>query len=92
MLCPEPKPLSPEEQAAQRKAADHQARTELGGAMDLVKIGEVATIEYLEKELAILERLNGMIARAFKSLLYERGIGRRQDDGPHTEHGVLQLT
>ena len=74
MLGPQPEPLSPEEEGARRKAADHQARTELGGAMDLVKIGEVATIEYLEKELAILDRLNGMIARAFKSLLYVRGI------------------
>ena len=83
-LCPEPKPLSPEEQAAQRKAADHQARTELGGAMELVKIGEVATIEYLEKELALLDRLNGMIARAFKSLLYVRGIKTLPSSGAGT--------
>jgi hypothetical protein len=78
---PEPEPLSPEEQAARRKAADHRARTELGAAMELVKIGEVATIEYLEKELAILDRLNGMIARAFKSLLYVRGIKSMSSSG-----------
>jgi hypothetical protein len=84
MLGPQPEPLSPEEQAARRKAADHQVRTELGGAMELVKIGEIATIEYLEKELAILERLNGMIARAFKSLLYVRGIKSLPSSGNGT--------
>jgi hypothetical protein len=71
---PESEPLSPEEQAARRKAADRQARTELGAAMELVKIGEVATIEYLDKELAIFDRLSGVIDRAFKSLLHVRGI------------------
>ena len=69
------------DQLSRRKAADHRARTELGAAMELVKIGEVATIEYLEKELAILDRLNGMIARAFKSLLYVRGIKSMSSSG-----------
>jgi len=73
-LLHEPETRSPEELAALRKSAGEQARAELGAAIAFVEIGEVATIEYLDKELAIFERLNGMIARAFKSLLYVRGI------------------
>jgi hypothetical protein len=40
----------------------------------LVKIGDVANMEYLEKELGIRERLHGMIARLEKRLLFLRGI------------------
>jgi hypothetical protein len=65
---------SPEELRALRKSADEQARTELGAAIELVEIGEVATIDYLEKELSIIERLDAMIGRCYKSLLYVRGI------------------
>jgi hypothetical protein len=35
-----------------RKSVVKEARTELGPAIELVKIGDVATIEYLEKELS----------------------------------------
>lgn len=82
-LCPsngtmlpllQPETRNSEELAALYKSADHQARTELGAAVELVEIGEVATVEYLERELALVERLNGMLTRAFKSLLYVRGI------------------
>jgi hypothetical protein len=72
-LPDEPESRSPEELAALHKSADRQVQRELGAAIELVE-GDIATIEYLEKELAILDRLNGMIARAFKSLLYVRGI------------------
>jgi hypothetical protein len=70
----EPDPRSPEEIEAARKSAEKQARTELGAAIELVNIGDVATIEYLEKELSIRERLHGMITRLEKRLLYLRGI------------------
>jgi len=70
----EPEPRSPEEIEASRKNAEKRARSELGSAIELVRIGEVATIEYLEKELGIRERLHGMIARLEKRLLYLRGI------------------
>jgi hypothetical protein len=53
---------------------EKEARTKLGPALKLVEIGDVATIEYLEKELAIRERLHGMIARLEKRLLFLRGI------------------
>ena len=70
----EPESRSPEELEALRKSAVKEARTELGPAIELVEIGDVATIEYLEKELGIRERLHGMIARLEKRLLYLRGI------------------
>ena len=69
-----PESWSAEELGALRKTADEQARTELGAAIQLVEMGDEATIEHLEKELAIRERLDGMITRAFKNLLYVRGI------------------
>ena len=71
---PESEPRSPEELEALRKSMAKEARTELGPAIELVEIGDVATIEYLEKELGIRERLHGMIARLEKRLLYLRGI------------------
>jgi len=71
---PEPKPRSPEELAALRKSAEQEARTKLGPALKLVNIGDVATIEYLEKELALREKIHGMIARLEKRLLFLRGI------------------
>ena len=71
---PEPESRSPEELEALRKSVVKQVRTELGPAIELVEIGDVATIEYLEKELGIRERLHGMIARLEKRLLYLRGI------------------
>jgi hypothetical protein len=70
----EPEPASPEELAAGRKAADDQAKAELGAAIELAELGDVVTYEFLENQLAILERLDGMIARAYKKLLYVRGI------------------
>jgi hypothetical protein len=69
-----PENRSPEQLDALRKRADAEVRTELGAAIELVEIGDVATIEYLDKELAIRERLDAMIARLQKSLLYLRGI------------------
>ena len=49
-------------------------RIEFGSAIELVEIGDVATLEYFEKELAIVERLDAAIARDLKSLLLVRGI------------------
>jgi hypothetical protein len=71
---PKPKPRSPEELEALRKSVAKEARTKLGPAIELVKIGDVATIEYFEKELGIRERIHGMIARLEKRLLFLRGI------------------
>jgi hypothetical protein len=71
---PHPKNPSAEEIEAARIRADKQARIELGAAIELVEIGEVASFEYLEKRLAILDRLDAMIARLYKKLAYVRAI------------------
>jgi hypothetical protein len=71
---PEPESRSPEELEALRKSVVKETRTELGPAIELVEIGEIATIEYLEKELGIRERLHRMIAQLEKRLLFLRGI------------------
>jgi len=77
----EPETRSAEELEALRKRADQQARIELGSAIALVEIGEVATFEYMEKELAMMERLDAAIARDLKSLLYVRGIKSMSSSG-----------
>jgi hypothetical protein len=76
LLFPDHKaePPSPEELAARRQAAAKQAQAELGAALELVKLGDLVAYEFLEKRLAILERLDGMITRAYRKLLYVRGI------------------
>jgi hypothetical protein len=71
---PEQETRSPEELEAARKRAEKEVQTELGSAIELVEIGEVVTYEFLEKELAIRERLDVMITRAYKKLAYVRAI------------------
>ena len=82
---PEPETRSPEELEALRKSVEKEARTELGPAIELVEIGDVATIEYLEKELDIRERLHGTIARLEKRLLFLRGIKSLSSSQPLLE-------
>lgn len=65
---------SPDERRALRKEADERAGRELGGAQELVDIGEVATIDHLLEELALMERLDGMIERCVKRLLFIKGL------------------
>jgi hypothetical protein len=78
LRLPEPRPHpdnpSPEEIEAARKRAHKRARNELEAAIELVELGDVVTAEHLEKGLAIRDRLDGMITRAYKKLLYVRGI------------------
>ena len=75
-LVEEPHLESPssEEIEAGRKRADKQARTELGAAIELVELGDVATLDYLEKRLSVLDRLEAVIARLYKKLAYVRAI------------------
>src|SRR5689334_2912239 len=47
-----PESPSPEAIAAGRKRADKQICIELGAAIELVELGDVATLDYLEKRLA----------------------------------------
>jgi hypothetical protein len=65
---------SSEELRALRKQADDEARSQLGPALELVEIRDVATTDYLLSELAIAERLDSMIDRYLKRLLFVRGL------------------
>jgi hypothetical protein len=51
-----------------------KSEAELGPALELVEIGDVATMRYLERELEIVDRLDGMIDRCLKRLLFVRGL------------------
>ena len=57
---------------AAHRRADKRIRAELGAALELVELGDVATLGHLEKRLAILDRLDAMIARLYKKLAYVR--------------------
>jgi hypothetical protein len=61
-----------EEARAAMKRVNKRLRTELGSAIALVEICEMVTIEHLEKELAILDRLDATITRLYKKLAYVR--------------------
>jgi hypothetical protein len=55
--------------------AEHiRFRRELGSAEELLDIGEIPTIEYLERELDLMDRLDGFIDRCVKRLLMVRGL------------------
>jgi len=56
------------------RAAEKQAREELGDIYQLIDIGEPATVEGLMKELDIKERLDGLISKCLKQLLMARGV------------------
>jgi len=56
------------------RAAEEQARQELGDTYKLIDIGEPATIDGLMKELDIKERLDGLISKCLKQLLMVRGV------------------
>jgi hypothetical protein len=72
---PEPESEEYRQAAAEsRRAAEDQARNELGDEYELIKIGEAATFDGLIKELEIRERLEAAIARCLKQLLLVRGV------------------
>jgi hypothetical protein len=56
------------------RAAEEQARRELGDIYKLIDIGEPATIEGLIKELNIKEHLDVLISKKLKQLLMVRGV------------------
>jgi hypothetical protein len=56
------------------RTAEDQARTELGDTYHLVEVGEAASFEGLAAELDIEDRINRMIERCLKRLLYVRGL------------------
>jgi hypothetical protein len=56
------------------RAADEQARQEIGESYELTDIGAPATIDGLMRELAIKERLDALITKHLKQLLMVRGV------------------
>jgi hypothetical protein len=70
----DPENPTPEELLAAQRRADKRIQAELGAALELVELGDVATLGHLEKWLAILDRLEAMIGRLYKKLAYVRAI------------------
>jgi len=56
------------------EAAEDQARKDLGASYELVEIGETATMDRLLQDLAVVERLDAMIDKCLKRLLFLRGL------------------
>jgi hypothetical protein len=71
---PDPENPTPEDLRAAHRRADKRIQAELGAALELVELGDVATLGHLEKRLAILDRLQAMIARLYKELAYVRAF------------------
>jgi hypothetical protein len=57
-----------------REAIEAKARRTLGETYELVKIGKTATVGQLLSDLAVEERLDAMIERCMKRLLFLRGL------------------
>ena len=56
------------------QATEDQARKDLGASYELVEIGEAATVDRLLQDLAVVERLDAMIDKCLKRLLFLRGL------------------
>jgi hypothetical protein len=67
-------PVDPVAIKAARRSAEDAARKELGDAYDLIELGEMATIDCLLKDLDIQDRLDAMIDKCLKRLLFVRGL------------------
>ena len=64
--------LSKYRDAAQR--IQDNTRKELGDAYEFVEIGDIATLDQLMKDLAVEERLDSMIDKYLKRLLFLKGL------------------
>jgi hypothetical protein len=56
------------------RAAEQQTRKEFDDVYELVEMGEDANIEALERELEVKERLEAMLEKCLKRLLFARGV------------------
>ena len=52
------------------RAAEDQARQELGDTYELVEIGKTATVDRLMRDLEVQDRLDSMIGKCLKRLLF----------------------
>jgi hypothetical protein len=64
----------PEKVSKAEKAAEKQARKELGSAWRLVEMGDVLTLDHLYKEEEIAERMSRRKERLLKQLLLVKGV------------------
>jgi len=66
--------VDPAEREAAIRAAEDQARKELGDAYGLVEIEEIASADHLMKDLEVQDRLDAMIDKCLKRSLFVRGL------------------
>src|SRR5262249_23412389 len=64
----------PDKHEAAIRAAKDEARKELGDIYELVEIGKTATVDRLLEDLEVEERLDAMIDKCLKRLLFLRGL------------------
>lgn len=50
------------------------ARKELGALYEFAELGGIATMDYLQNEISLIDRLDGMIDRCIERLLLVRGL------------------
>src|ERR1700691_1708697 len=68
------KKVDPAVREAAVQAANDQGRKELGDTYELAEIGEIATVDCLMKDLDVQDRLDAMIDKCVKRLLFVRGL------------------
>jgi hypothetical protein len=56
------------------RTAEDQARKDLGDAYELVEIGDTATVDGLLEDLEVQDRLDSIIDKCLKRLLFVRGL------------------
>jgi hypothetical protein len=84
--------VGPAERAAAIRAAEDKAREEVGDAYELVEIGEIASLDRLMNGLDVQDRLDAMIDRCLKRLLFMGGSNRfRAHQFRNLENVILGL-
>jgi len=77
-------PPDPAEVKAAMAAAEAQARKELGPRYIFIEIGEEVTISKMFEDLEVEERLDAMIQKQFKQLLFLKGLKSLPSTAPST--------
>ncbi len=67
-------PVDPEAVKEGMQAAEDAARNELGPVYKLVEMGDAATVDSLLDDLGVQDRLDAMIDRCLKRLLFLKGL------------------
>lgn len=67
---------------ADEKAVAQEIKNELGYEIAFIEMGNAVTIQRLLEDLAVIDRLDGMIDRCLKRLLMVRGVKSMSVTGP----------